>query len=104
MDGGPERGPFPCRKCDSSGVIEGVRLLTDAEIAKEVNDIETRPWVLGDVLFVKQFYADFQNGNIYKVDGKIVPTVVETPYIDANDPKHVFATLEDMVRAGWIPD
>ena len=86
------------------GVIETVRLLTDAEIAKEVQDIETREWVLGDVLFVKQFYVDHARGNIYRVDGKIVPTVVETPRVNEYDPKYEYASLEEMVRAGWIPD
>jgi len=81
-----------------------MRTLTDAEITKEVSDILTRPWPLGDVLFVKNLYKIFLTGVIHKVDGVVVPTISQTPHIEDRDPCQKFNSLEAMVRAGWVVD
>ena len=81
-----------------------MRKLTEEEISKEVEDIRKRSWPLESVLFMKNLYAEFKSGVIRRVDGEIVPTVLESPRVDENDPKHVFGSLEEMVRAGWVVD
>jgi hypothetical protein len=81
-----------------------MRHLTEEEIAKEVQDIETRPWPFEDVLHMKSLYIEHRLGTLFRVNGVIVPTVHEIPHIDENDPKHEFPTLEALVRAGWVVD
>ncbi len=124
-EGGPESGPTACRVCGGMGVIDQeaddrqwdetmrrveqaerakMRRLTEDEITKEVMDIETRAWPLGDVLHMKQLNVEHRYGTIFRVAGVITPTVHELPHIDENDPKHEFPSLEVMVRAGWIVD
>lgn len=88
-----------------------MRHLTEAEVTKEVEDIKTRAWPFGDVLHVKNLYwkdtTPIQpwTGVIRRgQQGVPVPTVFSTPHIDDEDPVYPFATLEEMVRAGWVVD
>lgn len=75
-----------------------VRRLTDAEIEKEVQDIRTKQWP-SNVLPVKSLYVPFQTGHIQRTADAILPIVTETPHL-----KYTYDSLEEMVRAGWVPD
>ena len=81
-----------------------MRRLTAEEVAKEVSDIETKPWPHRSVLPVKNLYDD-RKGCIFRKYGEgpewIVPEI--TIPKDGTTPVK-FASLRAMVEAGWVAD
>lgn len=92
-----------------------MRRLTTEEVAKEVHDIETRPWPYNSTLPVKNIY-DHRTGCIFRtwegspdtvrtgVKIEIPPEVSIYTAPDVVGSAVKYESLTAMVEAGWVAD
>jgi len=91
-----------------------MRMLTEAEVERELGRIlQTQDWPLGSCLPVKNLYNSKYGFICATSRGVAEPVVYEGNLLEldgvhANQvsklPSTVFASIEEMVRAGWVGD
>ena len=84
-----------------------LRKLTEAEVEKEVRDITTHTWPHESVLSLKNLYnvnKDHSHGCIFRTHGYGPDTIVPEVVFPGQDAPVMYASIKEMVEAGWVVD
>jgi hypothetical protein len=81
-----------------------MRILTAAEVEREIHDINTRQWPLTTMLFMKNLYQRHPPsiGVLLRKGGIIEPQV---RIVESGEGKYVpYESVKLMVEDGWVAD